>query len=111
VTISSTGEDLEIKGSITCTTSNLLYIGTCSKGDRTCPNRPQYRAETGQSAGERFCGHRNSVVQACHENTNLPVGEHFRGASHSISDFVFTPAGKIQLKIFFCYESDRETAD
>ena len=37
VTISSTGEQLAIRGSITCTTSNLLYIGTCSKGDRTCP--------------------------------------------------------------------------
>jgi hypothetical protein len=101
VTISSTGEDLEIKGSITCTTSNLLYIGTCSKGDRTCPDRPQYCGETGQSAEERFCGHRNSVVQACHENTNLPVGEHFRGAGHSISDFVFTPVEKIQSKNVF----------
>ena len=30
VTISSTGEELPIRGSITCTTSNLLYIGTCS---------------------------------------------------------------------------------
>ena len=95
VTISSTGEELMIRGSITCTTSNLLYIGTCSKGDRTCPSKPQYCGETGQSAEERFCGHRNSVVQACQEHTSLPVGEHFRGAGHSVSDFVFIPVEKI----------------
>ena len=32
VRISSTGEDMAIKGKITCTTSNILYIGTCGKG-------------------------------------------------------------------------------
>jgi hypothetical protein len=101
VTISSTEEDLAIRGSITCTSSNLLYIGTCSKGDRTCPDRPQYCGETGQTAEERFCGHRNSVMQACHENTNLPVGEHFRGVGHTMSDFVFTPVEKIQSKNVF----------
>ena len=84
-----------IRGSITCTTSNLLYIGTCSKGDRTCPSKPQYCGETGQSAEERFCGNRKSVVQSCQEHTSLSVGEHFRGAGHSVSDFVFIPVEKI----------------
>ena len=101
VTISSTGEELPIKGSITCTTSNLLYIGTCSKGDRTCPARPQYCGETGQSAEERFCGHRNTILQACHQGTNLPVGSHFQGVGHNISDFVFTPVERIQSSSVF----------
>ena len=79
VVISNTGEELMIKGSMTCTSSNMLYLGTCSKGDRTCPDRPQYCGETGQSAEDRFCGHRNTVIQDCYENTTLPVGEHFRG--------------------------------
>ena len=101
VTISSTGEELLIRGAITCTTSNLLYIGTCAKGDRTCPDRPQYCGETGQSAEERFCGHRNTVIQACHQDTNLPVGGHFREVGHTISDFVFTPVEKIQSNNVF----------
>ena len=101
VVISSTGEELPIRGSITCTTKNILYIGTCTKGDRTCAGKPQYCGETGQSAEERFCGHRNSVIQACQENTQLPVGEHFRGVGHSISNFVFTPVEKIMSKNVF----------
>ena len=40
VQISSTNEDLKIRGKLTCTTSNILYILTCSKEDRTCPSRP-----------------------------------------------------------------------
>ena len=40
-------------------------------------------------------GHRNTIVQGCHEHTNLPVGQHFRGSGHSVSDFVFTPVERI----------------
>ena len=87
-----------MKGQITCQTSNILYIGTCTKEDRsrgTCPTRPQYVGETGLSAEKRFVGHRNSVVQACHQGTSLPVGEHFQQQGHSVTDFVFTPVEKI----------------
>ena len=95
VKISSTKEELPIRGHLRCTSENLLYIGTCGKGDRTCPDKPQYCGETGKSAEERFVGHRNTIVQACHEGTSLPVGEHFRLAGHSVSDFVFMPVEKI----------------
>ena len=101
VRISSTGDDLPIKGNITCTTSNLLYIGTCGKGDRVCPNNPQYCGETGKTAEERFVGHRNSIVQSCHDHTNLPIGQHFRGAGHCVADFIFTPVEKIFSKNVF----------
>jgi hypothetical protein len=47
---------------------------------------------------ERYLGHRNSIVQAGQAATTLPVGEHFRGAGHSVSDFVFTPVEKITRK-------------
>ena len=84
VQISSTGEELPITSHLTCLTTNLIYIGSCVKGDRTCPDKPQYCGETGKSAEERFVGHRNSVVQLCQEGTNLPVGHHFRGVGHSV---------------------------
>ena len=39
-------------------------------------------------------------MQLCQEGTNLPVGHHFRGAGHSVSDFVFTPVEKIYSGVF-----------
>ena len=45
-------------------------------------------------------GHRNSIVQAGQAATPLPVGEHFRGAGHAVSDFVFTPVEKIFGGVF-----------
>ena len=68
---------------------------SCVKGDRLCPDCPQYCGETGKTAEERFCGHRNTITQQCRNNTNLPVGEHFRLPGHSVSDLVFTPVEKI----------------
>ena len=34
-------------------------------------------------------------MQACQENTTLPVGAHFRDVGHDVTDFVFTPVEKI----------------
>ena len=68
---------------------------TCGKGPPTCPDRKQYVGETGQTAEERFAEHRNTVVQLCHQGTSAPVGEHFQGAGHSVSDLRYTPVEKI----------------
>ena len=104
VRISNSGEELQVKGKITCQTSNILYIGTCAKEDRsrgTCPTRPQYAGETGCTAEERFVGHRNSIVQAYYQGTSMPVGHHFQQAGHSVSDFVFTPVERIYSNNIF----------
>ena len=101
VSMGSTGEELLVRGQITCTTSNVLYIATCEKGDKTCPSRPQYCGETGQTAEERFCGHRNTIVQAYHQGTTIPVGEHFQLPGHSVSDLVFIPVEKIYSRNIF----------
>ena len=52
---------------IKCTTPNIQYIGTCKKGDRHCPNQPQYCGETRKTAEKRFMG------QGCHQNISLQV--------------------------------------
>ena len=44
-------------------------------------------------------GHRNTKPN--HDQTSLPVGQHFREAGHSISDFVFTPVERIFSKNVF----------
>ena len=95
VEISNSGEKLPIKGNVTCTTLHILYLMTCTKGDRVCPDRLQYCGETGKSGEARFCGHRNTVTQPCHDNTTLPVGDHFRQPGHSVANLVFTPVEKI----------------
>ena len=102
-TISSTGNELPIRGKMTCQSSNLLYIGEClrgSGGGGTCPDRLQYGGyqycgETGKTAEARFVGHKNSIVQQCNEGTSLPEGEHFQSVGHSLPDFRFTPVEKI----------------
>ena len=79
-------------------TENCLYIGTCVKGDRTCPDRPQYLGETGQRAKDRCASHVGTIRQDCHQNTVTPVGQHFRGRGHSAENFEFTPFEKIYSK-------------
>ena len=50
VRISNTGEDSVIRGRMNCNTSNLLYIITGRKCDRTSPDVAQYGGETGKEA-------------------------------------------------------------
>ena len=95
VKLSGIGEELPIRGKLTCQSSNLLYLVTCVKGPPTCPDHSQYAGETGQTAEERFAQHRNTVVQFCHQGTDKPVGKHFQGVGHTVSDMTFTPVEKI----------------
>ena len=101
VRISNTGEDYQIRGRMTCESSNLLYIIQCRKCDRTAPNLANYGGETGQKAVERFTEHYGTATQPCHVNTKKPVGEHFRLPGHSIADCVFTPVEKINWANIF----------
>ena len=74
---------------------------TCEKGAPTCPNKDQYVGETGQTGEERFSEHRNTVVQDYHQGTTKPVGGHFQGPGHSVSDMRFTPIEKIYSNNIF----------
>jgi hypothetical protein len=95
VQISHSGEEVQIRGELTCQSSNVLYMLWCGKGDRTCPNRDQYCGETKKTGEERFIGHRNSIINNSERGAALPVGEHFRSAGHSVADLVFRPVEKI----------------
>ena len=101
IQVTSTGEELPIKGKMTCQSSNLLYMVTCDKGAPTCPGNVQYVGETGQSVEQRCAEHRNTVVQICHQGTRAPVGDHFQGAGHTVSDLRITPVEKICSKNIF----------
>ena len=98
IKVSNTGEQVQIKSKITCSSTNLIYCITCTRGGRVCPEHPQYIGETGQQAKERMREHRGTVIQPSHVNTTAPVGLHFRQSSHSVCDLNFTPFESINSK-------------
>ena len=63
IMVSSTGQELPIKGRLTCKSANLLYKVTCEKRAPTCPDRHQYVRETGQIGEERFAEHRKQLCR------------------------------------------------
>ena len=63
IKVSSTGEELPIRGRLTCQSSNLLYMVTCEKGSPTCPYKEQFLGDTERIDEDRFSVHRNTVIQ------------------------------------------------
>lgn len=98
VTISSSGENHVISGTTTCTSSNVVYCITCTRGGRVCPTHPQYIGETGRAVRERLKEHRGTITQLGQVNTTAPVGVHFRQPGHSYSDLVLVPIEKIRSR-------------
>ena len=95
VIVSATGEKLDIKGKLTCSSTNVVYCITCKRGGRTCPEFPQYIGETKNTLKERMCGHRGTIIQPGQQNTSAPVGCHFRSNGHSLSDLEIVPIEKV----------------
>ena len=73
----------------------MLNLVTHEQGSSTCIDCRHYAGGTGKTAEERCSQHRNTVVQHCHQGTDKPVGKHFQGAGHSISDMSFTLVEKV----------------
>jgi hypothetical protein len=65
VMVSRTGEELPIRGKLTCNRLNLLYIVNCQKGTDLCPIN-QYVGETG----------RQVFRTQEHRGAGLPPGDH-----------------------------------
>ena len=61
-------------------------------------NSLPYIGELSKTAETRFVGHLNTILQECHENTNTPVGQHFRLPGHSHTDIQVTPFEKVKTK-------------
>ena len=92
ITIEHSGEQIEIKTPIDCQTKNVIYELHCKKDSLP------YIGETSKTAETRFVGHLNTILLECHENTNTPVGQHFRLPGHSHTDIQVTPFEKIKTK-------------
>ena len=72
----TTGAHHKIRGHITCTTSNIIYLISCGI---------QYIGETKNLLKKRFYGHRSTVKT---QKLDTPVGQHFNLPNHSISDMI-----------------------
>ena len=70
----------QLKDGFTCITENVVYAIRCKRCSMI------YVGETCRRLGDRFVEHKNSVTR----DTECPVGEHFRGSSHSIKDMQVT---------------------
>ena len=81
-----------------CTSSNLLYLVSCTKQDRSCNSQLQYVGETGRRVCDRFQEHRGSVTNPKQFGTSKPVGAHFQQPGHSVRDMNILPIEKIRSK-------------
>ena len=70
----------------------------CRRGGQVCPPHSQYIGETGMEAEERLRGDRGTITQLGQENTEDPVGVHFRAPGHSYADLSFIPIEKIRSR-------------
>ena len=88
VVVNSSNTTLTLQHSMTCQTTNCIYLLTC------CKDGLQYVGETGRRIAKRFSEHRDSIHQ---ENTTKPVGQHYQLPGHRLeADAVMTPI--IRLK-------------
>jgi len=72
------GRTLYIKGHYSCSSTNVVYLIRCKK----CIDA-WYFGETCNALHIRLNGHRQTVT---HNNTSLPIGEHFNLPNHSFDD-------------------------
>jgi len=72
--------------SLTCRTTNIIYLITCVKCNK------QYVGETGRCLGDRLCNHRSCILT----KKSTPIAIHFNKPGHSIErDFRALPIEKI----------------
>ena len=69
----------QIRGNITCSTSNVIYLISC----RVCGI--QYVGKTRTTLKRRFYGHRSTVNT---KKLDTPVGQHFYFPNHSNTDMI-----------------------
>ena len=67
-----TGTNHDIQGHITCNTSNVIYIITCTKCNK------QYIGETGRKLKTRISEHLRNIAK----KQNTVIGTHFNSANH-----------------------------
>lgn len=83
---STTGETVSIRHTLTCQSTNIIYVLFCSK----CQNT-QYVGETRNSLRTRFYLHRSDILK----NKGTHVTEHFNSRNHSLQDMRCLPFEKV----------------
>ena len=106
-TCNSTGESFPISSSISCVTPWVIYSISCDKGSGQCAQvkGPQYVGCSERPFKKRFSEHVGTATQPCHENTEKPVGVHFRMPGHDHSHMVALPIERVSSKCRFVLEA------
>ena len=100
---SATQETWDIKQSISCEDSSVLYAVTCRHQGGRCQDCPQYVGMVGttRACRERCTEHRGAV----RNNHDTAVGEHFNLPGHSLDDFSFLAFEKVRNQDPFVLEA------
>jgi len=83
----------QITHTLTCTTTNIIYLITCNRCNK------QYVGETGRSLAQRLTDHRSNIKN--HKPT--PIALHFNSSHHNLHDLKAIAIAKIA-------DNDRATA-
>ena len=89
VTIFHSGETIQIKEDMCCTTTEVLYVLSCTKPG--CGK--QYGGETGRAVYLRYVEHEDDARDP---NTTKPIGLHFQLPGHSVKDMEMIPVEKVR---------------
>ena len=84
-TSSTNNKTFKIRGALTCTSSNVIYLITCKKCQK------QYVGETGMPLRDRI----NNHLSCIRSRKATPIGLHFNSKGHSILDFTILPIERI----------------
>ena len=76
---------MEIEGSGSCNTSNIIYAAECMK------HKKLYISQSKNQVNRRFCGHRSDIKKLISNTSDGDVrgtelSEHFSSSSHSPKD-------------------------
>jgi len=84
-TSSTNKKTFNIRGALTCTSSNVIYLITCKKCQK------QYVGETGMPLRDRI----NNHLSCIRSRKGTPIGLHFNSKGHDILDFTILPIERI----------------
>ena len=82
-----TGKEIKIKGTITCSTNNVIYL-------LTCPCGLAYVGQTSRALKTRISEHRSNIRL---KNPKSPVAQHFSKMGHNVAQLRYIGIERVPL--------------
>ena len=89
VTFYNTNKTFDIRQSLNCNSTNLIYLLQCRRCLRNKKTDYQYIEQTGRRIRDRLNGHRREIINRRSDTSG--VAEHFCKPGHSVHDLQLLP--------------------